>query len=357
MHIHDLTKEDKTVALACAAQTLQSGGLVVYPTETTYGIACDVENPQAVQKLLEYKGKRLNKAISVAVSDAQMADRYVERNNVAKNLYEQYLPGPVTVVSKGTGLCAPGIANLQGGVGIRISSHPIAQELTRAFGGGISATGANVSNAKRPYSIKELFDYLPKRSESFIDCILDAGTLPPNEPSTVIDTTLDDLTILRQGNISFSLSKQFVTHSVEETIADFQNIATQYRSYYTYKPVLFLFEGEMGAGKTHAIKGIAKELGIQEMITSPTYTFANEYVFQNEGRDGLFVHMDCWRMQSFDEVLDLGFEDYLQKNTVLAIEWSELFAKEFQSYKERARIVCCHIRPFGDTREITIGEL
>lgn len=333
----------KESTLAEAVAVLRSGGLVIYPTETTYGIAIDVENPVAVQKLLDYKGKRDGKAISVAVTNQDMAERYVNLNDTALKVYKTFLPGPVTVISTGTGATAPGVAAQDGKVGIRIPNHPLTLELIEAFGHGISATGANASNKKRPYTIQDILDNTTQAQQKLVDLIIDFGELPHNEPSTVIDTTVDDIKVLRQGPTNFKDTEIYTSSSEEETLKWFEQFVRRFRSYYTYTPVLFLFSGEMGAGKTHAIAGMAKGLGITESISSPTYAIANEFDFQNESIPGTFVHIDCWKLSHFEELVDIGLDAAIEEKSVVAIEWADRFQSNFEAYADKAKVIWIHI--------------
>ncbi len=330
--------------LSEAVRVLRSGGIVIYPTETTYGVAVDVENSEAVQKLLDYKGKRDGKPISVAVTDKTMAQRYVSLNHTAEGVYERFLPGPVTVISTGNGVVAPGIASTDGKIGIRIPKHDLALALIAAFGHGISATGANASNKKRPYTIQDILDNTSQSQQALIDLVIDIGELPHNEPSTVIDTTVDDIQVLRQGAANFVSSETYVSHSEEETVNWFTQFVKRFRSYYTYTPVFFLFSGEMGAGKTHAIQGIAKGLGITESVSSPTYAIANEFEFENESMPGTFVHIDCWKLQHFHELTDIGLDDAITTNAVIALEWADRFHDDFKKYEAQAKIIRVHIK-------------
>src|SRR5260221_11616217 len=120
-----------------------------------------------------------------------MAEKYAILNDTAKNVYKTFLPGPVTVISSSSGLVAPGVASKTGTVGIRIPNYSFVLKLLQKFGKGITATGANASYQKRPYSIQDIFDNISEKQKSMLGLIIDAGQLPPNEPSTVIDTTLD----------------------------------------------------------------------------------------------------------------------------------------------------------------------
>ena len=106
----------------------------------------------------------------------------------------------------------------------------------------------------------------------------------------------------------------FITNSPAETEAVGQSLATR------LKPgTVIAYEGDLGAGKTAFTRGLARGLGAAERVTSPTYTIVNEYV---SGRLPLF-HFDMYRLGSSDELFDIGWEDYLQRGGVCAVEWSE----------------------------------
>ena len=93
-----LTNTNEQEVIKESIKVINEGGLVVYPTETCYGLAVDATNSRALSKLLSYKTFRGSKPISIAVSDIDMAKRYVELNEMALNIYKNYLPGPITVV-------------------------------------------------------------------------------------------------------------------------------------------------------------------------------------------------------------------------------------------------------------------
>lgn len=304
-----------------AVEVLRAGGLIIFPTETTYGLGADATNPEAVAKLLAYKTKRSDKPLSIAVCDEAMASEYVEINETAKSVYRRFLPGPVTVVSYGKHRVAAGVESPTGTLGIRIPDYPALLELISAFGKPITATSANASGEKRPYTLQDIWNATSQKQQDSIDLALDAGTLPPNEPSTVIDTTLETLSIVRAGNLQLDSQENWTTHSAEETQQLGSSIAQRYRSHYGYRPVIFALIGEMGAGKTQFTKGLAQGLKIEELITSPTYTLMHEFSFHSEGQLVPFIHMDAWRIESELEFSQLGLEPYLEKNAVLSIEW------------------------------------
>ena len=114
---------------------------------------------------------------------------------------------------------------------------------------------------------------------------------------------------------------------------------------------ILAYEGDLGAGKTAFTRGLARGLGATEQVTSPTYTIVNEYL---SGRMPLF-HFDMYRLASSDDLWDIGWEDYLERGGVCAVEWSENVADAM----EDAITVC--IQKLGEeSRKITItggGEL
>jgi len=148
-----------------AIAVINNGGLVIYPTETTYGIGVDPHNQQAVSKLLDYKSRREGKPLSVAVSTQTMAKRYVIINQQAQNFYQRFLPGPYTVISQltATNHIDQRVASEFGTLGIRIPDYPLILQLVEQLGHGITATSANASNKKRPYQISDILDTLRSR--------------------------------------------------------------------------------------------------------------------------------------------------------------------------------------------------
>jgi tRNA threonylcarbamoyladenosine biosynthesis protein TsaE len=108
------------------------------------------------------------------------------------------------------------------------------------------------------------------------------------------------------------------SYSPEETIEIGKQIGRKIAN-----PIIFSLEGDLGSGKTLLTKGVAKGLGIEELITSPSYTLANEY---ENGRFPL-IHIDLYRLKDMDELLELGWESWLRQNAVLIIEWGDRFDK------------------------------
>ena len=135
---------------------------------------------------------------------------------------------------------------------------------------------------------------------------------------------------------------QITTHSADETQALGQKLASRLAP----GDVIAYF-GDLGAGKTAFTRGLAQGLGITDPVTSPTYTIVNEYL---SGRIPLF-HFDMYRLSSSDELFDIGWEDYLSRGGVSAVEWSENVEDALQ---DAIRVTIEKDADEPDTRHITI---
>ncbi len=336
-------RNKKEEAIKKAIEVLKNGGLIVYPTETCYGLGGDATNPEALKKIMEYKKLRGSKPISIAVSDKDMAKEYVELNEMANNLYENYLPGPITVISVSKGNLVSPVVSLQGAVGVRYPDYDFTLELIKAFGKPITATSANMSYKSTPYSIDQLIKDLPKKSLNLIDFFLDAGELPKNQPSTVLDTTLNELAVLRQGKIEFEDAliknkkiEEVNTKSAEETISFAKEFTKKYLS--SDIPSVVALSGELGAGKTQFAKGVGESLNVKDIVNSPTYTIINEYNYiDSNGNEKVLAHMDTWRLDE-NELEKSGLIEHLEKGDIVLIEWADKFYQEIKALCDNMNI-------------------
>jgi L-threonylcarbamoyladenylate synthase len=323
-----------------AVDILNRGGLVVYPTETCYGIAVDATNQQALKKLLSYKTFRGSKPISVAVSDIGMARKYVEINEMAENIYKNYLPGPITVISQSTGLLKPPVVSKQGSTGIRIPDYKFVLKLIKKFGRPITATSANVSYKPHPYSIDQLIKDLPQKSEKLIDMYIDDGELPKNSPSTILDTTMNTLAILREGKVEFE-DAILKSTLLEEKVTDTPKQTTDFGKWFTKEylkdlkgSVVVALSGELGAGKTQFTKGIGSGLGSKDIVNSPTYTIINEYIYDGN----ILAHMDTWRLAEGEDLEKAGLMEHLKEGRIVVIEWADKFYQEIEDICRKENI-------------------
>lgn len=313
--------KNREEAIKRAVETLEKRGLVIYPTETCYGIGADATNEKAVEKLLKYKKKRQGKPISIAVKDKEMAKKYVELNEIAENIYDNYLPGPITVVSKSKGKVAKKVEAEDGTLGIRIPNYDLVLDIIKNFGRPITATSANASYKKTPYSLQDVVSNISKRQEELVDLFLDAGKLPKNKPSTVINTILNEAKVLREGDVKLNLPKVVYTNSERETRRLAKEIMKN--SVIGKKPLVFALQGELGVGKTQFAKGIAEFLKIKDVLISPTFVLVREYKFTRGKEELTLFHIDAYRLFEQKELESLGFKKMLEKPNIIVIEWAE----------------------------------
>lgn len=372
MQIVKMTDPD---AIALATSVLGRGELVIYPTETCYGIAADAKNPQAVTKLLTYKGDR-HRQVAVAVANRSMAEQYVKLNPLANNLYTHFLPGPITVISKSLHQLDERLESATGTLGVRLPNYPITQLLIKTFARPITATSANTSGKKEPYSLADWQKYTTPNKQAMVSLFLDAGRLAERPTSTVVDTTLNDPTILRQGGLVIpTLSPSLTSHSVKETISLAGRVLTKYLSLTRTFPLIIALQGELGVGKTQFVKGVASTLGIDLNISSPTYTLMKEYPYtipakkSSEPCDsecselsepepkyyGFLYHIDTWRLADPTELEStLHLSRLLKPGNIVAIEWAGKAQELLQAYEKDIPILVINVKEINVyTRQIT----
>jgi len=318
---------------------LKQGGLVIFPCETVYGAAVDSSNKNAVKKLNKYKKRPFGKPYAIMCADQKMAEKYVELNATAKNLYRTFLPGPVTVISKGKGKVTKGIESETGTLGIRIPDYTDLLKLITEFERPIVATSANSSYQKRPYQISDVLNNISNKQKGLVDLIIDVGKLPHNEPSTVIDTTLDEAVVLRQGDIKLKDRNEVLSRGEENTQNVGKELWQKYESYVGKRAIVFALQGEMGAGKTQFTKGLARAMGIKELVTSPTYALENEY----KGENGSLVHIDAWRFENSDELKLLGFADLIKNKSIVSVEWADRVTDVVREFDDEAIVIWVRI--------------
>jgi len=185
-------KEGKK-AMEKAVAVLKAGGVIIFPTETSYGIGADALNKKAVSKVHALKQQPESKEIGVIVSSLEQIKKVSEWNSEAERLARKFFPGPLTVIVKEKSIVP---ANLtKRGIAFRIPSNKFAMELCKAFGKPITATSANIHGKKPIFDSKEA----AKEFSGKADLVVDAGKLPKNKASTVYCTLSHK--VLRKGKI------------------------------------------------------------------------------------------------------------------------------------------------------------
>ncbi len=187
-----------------AAELIKAGGLVIYPTETVYGLAADPFNRIAVLKVFGAKRRSLDKPLSVAVSSLDEADKLVFVNGAARKIAGAFLPGPITMILKKKARLPKELTASSDKLGIRIPNHPVALRLIE-LAGPITATSANISDQPAPTTAYDAKKQIGKD----VDFVLDGGESKIKKPSTVIDLTDEKSPkILRIGAVSEEKIKQ-----------------------------------------------------------------------------------------------------------------------------------------------------
>jgi L-threonylcarbamoyladenylate synthase len=189
-------------ALAAAVAALAAGRVIVFPTETLYGIGADALNPSAVERVFALKGRDAANPIPVLVQDRAMLSQLVTAvPPVAEKLIARFWPGPLTIVLPARPDIPAPLVNQRGGIGVRISSQPIAAALVNQLGRPITATSANPSGQAPARTAAEAIAYFSGEIEIFID----GGALASKTGSTVIEAVGGEhIRIIRQGDLSKS---------------------------------------------------------------------------------------------------------------------------------------------------------
>lgn len=188
-------------SLISAVEILRAGGVVVYPTETFYGLGVDALNQKAIKKVFTIKGRSFAQPLLILIPEQDYLPRYVtEVSEKARRLMEHFWPGPLTMVFSASPQLPSILTAGTKKIAIRISPHPIARALTSAFAGPLTSTSANISGEQSPATAKEVFSHLG----GMIDLIIDGGKTPGQMPSTIVDVTFSPPQLVREGVVPFS---------------------------------------------------------------------------------------------------------------------------------------------------------
>ncbi len=185
--------------IAQAARVLRAGGLVAFPTETVYGLGADASSDAAVAKIFAAKGRpRAHPLIVHLAPEARLDDWAIDVPDAARDLAAAAWPGPLTIIlARGprVSLATTGGSET---VGLRVPAHPMAQDLLRAFGGGIAAPSANRFGAVSPTTA----DHVASDLGTDVDYILDGGACAVGVESTIVDLSRGRAVLLRPGGLA-----------------------------------------------------------------------------------------------------------------------------------------------------------
>ena len=261
-------------ALAVAAQALQDGSLVAFPTETVYGLGADATNAAAVARIYKVKGRPSDHPLIVHIADLKYLEQWIsDIPEYAISLARDFWPGPMTLILHRSELAKDFITGGQDTVGIRIPHNSLALGLLEAFhklgGAGVAAPSANRFGQVSPTTAnavqEELGDYL-----SDTDLVLDGGPSEVGVESTIIDCTRELPRILRPGAITFEMIEEVtelkVSKSLDKNSDDFKQegirVSGSLENHYAPKAKVFLDQKPVDGSGFIALESINTPDGV-----------------------------------------------------------------------------------------------
>jgi len=204
MQVISLHDGNHRQALERAVEVLKLGGVIAYPTETTYGLGCDPRNHQALAKIYRLKERDKGKALPLIACSIKQAEKLFKMTPRAQALAEEYWPGPLTLLLEPADMSLRKFMPVfkDGLTAVRVSSNQFASELACAFGFPFVATSANMSGDPACLSAAQVMGlFMHRETEDQPDLIIDGGELEPSESSTIVKFEGDGMKIIRQGAI------------------------------------------------------------------------------------------------------------------------------------------------------------
>ncbi len=182
------------------AQAIMDGGVVVYPTETVYGLGANALEPKIVEKVYGIKERQKSNPILVLIPDRESLEELATGiPEVAEKLMEKFWPGPLTIVFKASPIVSPILTAGTGKIGVRLSSDSFCREVLGICRIPITSTSANLSGEPNPDTI----GIINRKVLDSVDLVVDAGKLTSQTPSTVVDVTNGKAKLLREGAVEF----------------------------------------------------------------------------------------------------------------------------------------------------------
>ncbi|CAL9318140.1 L-threonylcarbamoyladenylate synthase [Streptomyces sp. SudanB25_2051] len=253
----------RTSDIAKAAAVLRAGGLVALPTETVYGLGANAEDPAAVSRIFQVKGRPPSHPLIVHIGDVADLDDWVEDVPLAARLLaERFWPGPLTLVlRRGPRVPLEATGGLET-VAVRVPDHPIALALLEVFGGGVTAPSANRFGSVSPTTADDV------RAElgDAVDFVLDGGRCEVGVESTIVDVTGETPAILRPGGVTREDLEAVLGYPLIVPTTSHVRVPGQHPSHYAPRARVVLVEPE----KVVAEAELAQELGHRVGVFLPT---------------------------------------------------------------------------------------
>lgn len=188
----------EATAVAAAVQALRHGEVIAYLTDTLYGLGGDARSPAAIEKIFTLKGRATEKALPVIIGERNLAQGFVtEIPALAEKLIAQFWPGPLTLIFEAAASVLPELIGDSGKIAIRLPAAQLARELSKQLGAPIIATSANRSGEAALNSAGQIAEVFGKP----LALILDSGLPIRQQPSTIIDVTVQPPQLVRAGAV------------------------------------------------------------------------------------------------------------------------------------------------------------
>ena len=192
---HNLEKAAKK-----AADVLKKGGIILYPTDTVYGLGVAATNVDAIERLRTLKGRERKRPISVIVADVAGIEKCGELTPLAKQFAVAHLPGALTLVIPANTFM-PESLTLNGSIGVRVPNEPFCLALATEFGKPYTTTSANKAGMATPRNVQDILEHF-RMNVNEIDLVIDGGEITNPNPSTVVSCVGDIPYVLREGILS-----------------------------------------------------------------------------------------------------------------------------------------------------------
>ncbi|MGA4543388.1 L-threonylcarbamoyladenylate synthase [Uniformispora flossi] len=252
----------RTSDIEKAAGVLRAGGLVAFPTETVYGLGANAEDPAAVARIYQAKGRPPSHPLIVHLGGAEQLGDWVDGvPETARLLAERFWPGPLTLVLRRGGRVSPAATGGLDTVAVRVPDHPVARALLAEFGGGVAAPSANRFGSISPTAA----DHVRTELGDAVDFVLDGGPCEVGVESTIVDATGDVPAVLRPGGVAREdleavLDRPLAVHATSSV-----RVPGQHPSHYAPRARLVLVEPE----KVVVEAELARELGHRVGVLLP----------------------------------------------------------------------------------------
>lgn len=249
----------RTSDIEKAAGVLRAGGLVAFPTETVYGLGANAEDPAAVARIYQAKGRPPSHPLIVHLGGAEQLGDWVDAvPETARLLAERFWPGPLTLVLRRGDRVSPAATGGLDTVAVRVPDHPVARALLTEFGGGVAAPSANRFGSISPTTA----DHVRAELGDAVDFVLDGGPCEVGVESTIVDATGDVPAVLRPGGVAREdleavLDRPLAVHATSSV-----RVPGQHPSHYAPRARLVLVEPEKVVVEAERAQELGRRVGV-----------------------------------------------------------------------------------------------